>query len=225
MDTPPQELLGDYLKRERESRLISMAAVSRALKDDASWIRPLENNDFNAFPNKKDIPAVLRRYAKFLLLNADDVVRRYEAQQGAVYPGKPIADLPSDVPGPSPLPTVAVTKYRDVKKAETPKPFRKGFWLAAFGVLIAIQLILLGSYVFFYRASVEGRKDGLRQMEQSTESRTKTPPTTLVRVIGNRDSRCYYLPGMKGYHAVAARHRVGFSSEEEAIAAGYRKAP
>lgn len=46
-----------------------------------------------------------------------------------------------------------------------------------------------------------------------------------VKVIGNRDSRRYHLPGLKYYNQVAEYHRVVFSSEEEAIAAGYHKAP
>jgi len=46
-----------------------------------------------------------------------------------------------------------------------------------------------------------------------------------LRVIGNRDSKRYHLPGMKYYHLVEAHHRVQFSSEDEAIKAGYHKAP
>jgi len=44
-------------------------------------------------------------------------------------------------------------------------------------------------------------------------------------VVGNRDSKRYHLPGMKYYDQVKAYHRVEFSSEEEAIAAGYHRAP
>lgn len=46
-----------------------------------------------------------------------------------------------------------------------------------------------------------------------------------IQVIGNRDSKRYHLPGMKYYHRVEAYHRVAFSSEDEAIRAGYHKAP
>jgi cytoskeletal protein RodZ len=45
-----------------------------------------------------------------------------------------------------------------------------------------------------------------------------------VRVIGNRDSKRYHLPGMKYYDLVKAHHRVVFQSEKEAIRAGYRRA-
>jgi general secretion pathway protein D len=46
-----------------------------------------------------------------------------------------------------------------------------------------------------------------------------------VKVIGNRDSKFYHLPGMTYYDKVEAYHRVEFDSEEAAIRAGYRKAP
>ena len=68
----------------------------------------------------------------------------------------------------------------------------------------------------------------------SAASREKTPeqassPTLRrgppVKVIGNSDSKRYHLPGMTYYDQVEAHHRVEFHSEEEAIKAGYRKAP
>jgi hypothetical protein len=46
-----------------------------------------------------------------------------------------------------------------------------------------------------------------------------------VKVIGNRDSKRYHLPGMKYYDLVKTYHRVVFQSEKEAIQAGYHKAP
>jgi|WetSurMetagenome_2_1015567.scaffolds.fasta_scaffold288121_1 cytoskeleton protein RodZ len=49
-------------------------------------------------------------------------------------------------------------------------------------------------------------------------------PEKMIKVIGNRDSKRYHLPGMKYFEHVAAYHRVVFDSEEEAIKAGYHKA-
>ena len=51
------------------------------------------------------------------------------------------------------------------------------------------------------------------------------PDTKKIKVIGNRDSRRYHLPGMPDYDKVDADRRVEFDSEEAAIRAGYRKAP
>lgn len=54
-----------------------------------------------------------------------------------------------------------------------------------------------------------------------------TPPSASpkIKVIGNRDSKRYHLPGMKYYKAVKAYHRVEFESEADAVKAGYHKAP
>ena len=53
----------------------------------------------------------------------------------------------------------------------------------------------------------------------------ETPVVTApkVKVIGNKDSKRYHLPGMKYYNKVAAYHRVEFDSEADAIKAGYHR--
>ena len=44
------------------------------------------------------------------------------------------------------------------------------------------------------------------------------------KIIGNRKSRIYHLPGQAYYEKLKEENRVYFDSEEEAIKAGYRKA-
>lgn len=66
------------------------------------------------------------------------------------------------------------------------------------------------------------------QIQNESESAKVLPKkasTEKVRVVGNRDSKLYHLPGMKYYSAVKAYHRVIFESEADAIKAGYSKAP
>lgn len=57
-----------------------------------------------------------------------------------------------------------------------------------------------------------------------TQARAEQTPQK-IKVVGNRDSKRYHLPGMKYYDKVDAHHRVEFASEEEAVAAGFRRAP
>ena len=51
------------------------------------------------------------------------------------------------------------------------------------------------------------------------------PATINTKIIGNSDTKRYHLPGMKYYNAVESYHRVEFDSEDDAIRAGYQKAP
>jgi cytoskeleton protein RodZ len=55
------------------------------------------------------------------------------------------------------------------------------------------------------------------------DKKTLSQPKS-VKVIGNRDTKRYHLPGMKYYERIQAYHRIVFRSEKEAINAGYRKA-
>jgi outer membrane protein TolC len=54
---------------------------------------------------------------------------------------------------------------------------------------------------------------------------TVAPLEQDEKVTANKDSRLYHLPGMKYHNRIRAFHRVDFDTEEEAIKAGYRKAP
>jgi tetratricopeptide (TPR) repeat protein len=58
----------------------------------------------------------------------------------------------------------------------------------------------------------------------TSEAAAHSTDQNKVKVVGNRDSKRYHLPGMKFYDKVLENHRVIFNSEEEAIKAGYHKA-
>jgi phosphatidylserine/phosphatidylglycerophosphate/cardiolipin synthase-like enzyme len=47
---------------------------------------------------------------------------------------------------------------------------------------------------------------------------------TLGEIHGNRKSNIYHLPGCAGYARISLANRVPFTSEREAVAAGYHKA-
>jgi hypothetical protein len=67
-------------------------------------------------------------------------------------------------------------------------------------------------------------KESKASVQEESPERSFSAKVQKVKVIGNRDSKRYHLPGMKYYDKVLAYHRVEFDSEEEAIRAGYHKA-
>jgi len=79
----------------------------------------------------------------------------------------------------------------------------------------------------YHKASTDKGVVALAAAVMAASGSQKSPaaPVQKGRVIGNRDSKRYHLPGMKYYHQVEAHHRVLFSSENEAIKKGYHKAP
>ena len=62
--------------------------------------------------------------------------------------------------------------------------------------------------------------EGIKNNESSN---TSSNEKTIIR--GNSKSKIYHCPGQRDYEEMAdSKYLVNFSSEEEAIAAGYRKA-
>lgn len=53
---------------------------------------------------------------------------------------------------------------------------------------------------------------------------TGTQEKVQGKIIGNRVSRVYHLPGQLNYERIKEKNRVYFDTEEEAIKAGYRRA-
>lgn len=94
--------------------------------------------------------------------------------------------------------------------------------------------LLLGYVIFLFPQSVFAARIAGENQTVSTIDSAKgsilAPDTTAqdkkkAKVIGNWNVKLYYLYGMKDYDKVRASYHVEFNSEEEAIRAGYRKAP
>ena len=75
-----EETLGQYLRRKRESHLISLQEISDAIGISVSLIKALEENDFHLIPQPDMTAKYLRRYAAYLGLDKKDVLGRYQAQ-------------------------------------------------------------------------------------------------------------------------------------------------
>lgn len=66
------------------------------------------------------------------------------------------------------------------------------------------------------------------KIQEASPLQGKQEPATMkkpVKVQASKTSKLYHLPGMRYYDKVFDYHRIEFDSEEEAIEAGYRKAP
>lgn len=71
--------LGEYLKREREYRNISLGEVSQATKVRQEILSALEDDSLDSRVPPVFVRGFLRAYAKYVGLNPDEVVLRYEA--------------------------------------------------------------------------------------------------------------------------------------------------
>lgn len=257
-----KESLGQYLRRERESRQISLQELSRTTRISLPFLKALEEDNLDFFSQNEFIPGFLRLYARHLGLDGQEVLQRYEIQSEIHRQKKAFQHPPLFLDFNSPI------KKAPESIGHPGKRFRQKI------ILVSILFIALGVLLYTHllpersrdpetpkpalsrnigqedpgekttgltpvgpaeKESLPSRmldrpeinapvKDSQAKMEREPPEKTLPARPLKVKVIGNRDSKRYHLPGMKYYDEVLAYHRVEFDSEEEAIQAGYHKA-
>lgn len=93
--------LGETLKEARESKGLSLDLVEEETKIRRKYLAALEEDEFGLLPGRVYVKAFLRTYARFLGLDGDELVARFEA----LHPEK-------REPAPESRPTVPVTGRR-----------------------------------------------------------------------------------------------------------------
>jgi transcriptional regulator with XRE-family HTH domain len=95
---------GEELRREREIRGISLKEISDATKISKRFLEALERNDHSTLPAPVFTRGFVREYARYVGLNAEDMVNRYnfaasnddrieKPPQIERYPAQPVRDI------------------------------------------------------------------------------------------------------------------------------------
>jgi cytoskeletal protein RodZ len=267
-----EETLGQYLKRKRESRLISLQEISHSTGISIPLIKALEDDNFSSFPHPKIIAQYLKKCAAYLRLNEKHVLRLYQTQSDQNHQTEHWPQLSLFSGGNTSFEQTAGEKQLFKKRI-----IRGTFWLSiVIGVIVVFSLCIFvlspkeeategpeistskytGKEVPYERngrmssAAVEKTEPSpIRAPDSSGDRPIPTPSRSFVsverdnsakesgaqarnvprspgkaKIIGNRDSKRYHLPGMKYYDKIKSYHRIIFNSEAEAVKAGYSKA-
>ena len=135
---------GEWLKRQRELREISLREISDTTKINLRYLEALEENRFSALPAAVFARGFLREYARYVGLDPDEVLNYYDAAQQEQEPqrrGRPPAPSPALLdpvvlrPGADPAPWSAVRRGgRDVVLGRTAAGARRAAADRATGV-------------------------------------------------------------------------------------------
>ncbi|MFH1728573.1 MAG: helix-turn-helix domain-containing protein [Pseudomonadota bacterium] len=71
------ESLGQFLRRERELREITITQVSNKTKISPYYIKSIETDNYERFPGDTFVKGFLRLYASSIGLNSDEILNRY----------------------------------------------------------------------------------------------------------------------------------------------------
>jgi len=101
-----RETLGSYLKNQRESKKISLREVAKNTRVREYILKAIEEDRYDHLPAATYVKGFLLAYAKYLRLDHNDVLLRYErVLKGEPVKGEPVKREPvPPPPAPSPKP-------------------------------------------------------------------------------------------------------------------------
>src|SRR5688572_13716866 len=79
------ESVGQYLRKHRENKRMSIEEVSRATRVPSSSVERIEADRFDELPGEVFVRGFLKSYARSLGLTPEDVLARYTASRRVVW--------------------------------------------------------------------------------------------------------------------------------------------
>jgi len=77
---------GKFLKKERETRNISLRDISKFTKVNEYYLKAIEEDRYGMLPGVFYVKAYLNVYARYLTLNPKDIVLQYENYLKSLMP-------------------------------------------------------------------------------------------------------------------------------------------
>ncbi len=233
-----RETLGQYLRRERESRTMSLEELSRATRIGLPFLEALEKDEFDFFSQREFIGGFLKGYARQLGLNLDEVLGRYRVQSELLSRKETFQQMPL-FPGTFEPETEPRESKPELPEIPHPVRSKRRYWRISAQIIIVSLALALSWYIHrLLNDSANGAKSPPPQVTSSAEKtdtesaaasavaegNRRAPVQEKTRITGDRTKKVYYPPGTKGAEKVSPAHRVEFDSEGEASKAGYRRA-
>jgi len=156
-----RETLGKYLKNQRESKKISLREVANNTRVREHLLKAIEEDQYHLLPPATYVKGFLLAYAKYLRLDPNEILLRYER----VLKGEPDTPPPTEPPKPKEkippteppkpkkkiLPTEPPKPKQEIPPTQPSKPKQKVLWntkqtWVVGGVVVASLIVF---YLFF----------------------------------------------------------------------------
>ena len=132
-----KETLGKYLKNQRESKKISLREVAKNTRVREPILVALEEDRYHLLPPPTYVKGFLLAYAKYLNLDPNDILLRYERASK----GEPIPPPPAQLPKP---------EQEIPPPVQPPRPKRKVLWnTKQTWVVVGVIVASFIAYYFF----------------------------------------------------------------------------
>jgi len=155
MDGNFTETLGQYLRREREARNVSLEELSRGTRISRPYLEALERDDFLFFSKREYTLGFLRGFARHLGLDPDEVLKRYRIQWELTNRKETFEQIPLfRTPKPNTEENSDSRKVSTSPPAKERKPSRRGILIR-----LVIVLVAIGFTLYFQHLLRQGEKE------------------------------------------------------------------
>src|SRR4029077_13601323 len=168
---PKSELasFGEELRREREIRGISLKEISDATKISKRFLEAIERNDHRTLPAPVFTRGFVREYARYLGLNVDELVTRYNYGAAGDDRIEQSAHLER-------LVELQTTGREPLPKKGIPPPYARIDRSVYILLIIVVALAGLTWWAVKHKGAIRGEIGGVTSRPE--RRRTRAPPAT-----------------------------------------------
>jgi transcriptional regulator with XRE-family HTH domain len=189
--------VGSLLREAREAKGLTLAEAHEGTRINTRYLEALENGQYELLPTQVHIKGYLRNYARFLNLDPEPLLTRYELNQGA-RPGGPTANTEETVDSDRPIAPVEDQPFFDPVNVDISRGGKRGIgssqrWIII--IALVISLALVGNrFIPLITGNGDGSEaitDGIQEAvsnltngENNEGTEESTPTATLVPLSG-----------------------------------------
>ncbi len=171
--------LGNLLREAREARGLSLADAQEATRINSRYLQALEEGQYGSLPSQVHVRGYLRNYAKFLSLDPNPILSRFELNR-TTYTQQAVQVEEEEISASRPLPTREDRVFFDPVNMEvgaTPRGESSPLVRIIIIIALLIAIGLIGMRVYSLLAGDEGGAGDLTAaLEQVVSEITNNEP-------------------------------------------------
>lgn len=170
---------GEYLKRQREMRGVSLEDISKVTKINIKLLKALERDDHESLPHQTFVKGFIRAYCKYAGIDADDAVLHYEE-----FLNKKAEEVKA---AGSQQPNAVYPSPDTLNQNKAASSVSKTF-ITVISIILFFAIFFIG-YTFYYPRPTANDPQPAAHIAETTKNISEPPPQTTSPSIDAEDTK------------------------------------